>query len=70
MHFRLIYVFIRIAALPVLELDLKIVSARIAECRKKGTSWKEYQKEAIAIQERIETIKKYLRDGGSHARSG
>ena len=62
--------FSRIAALPVLELDLKIVSARIAECRRKKTSSREYEKEALAIQERMESTKKYLKEGASHARSG
>ena len=59
-----------IAALPVLDLDLKIVSARIADCRKKKTSAREYEKEALAIQQRIDGTKKYLKEGGSHARSG
>ena len=64
------YTLGRIAALPVLELDLKIVSARIAECRKKRTSHKEYEREALAIQEKMDKTKKYLKEGGSHARSG
>ena len=64
------YTLGRIAALPVLELDLKIVSARITECRKKRTSHKEYEREALAIQEKIDKTKKYLKEGGSHARSG
>lgn len=56
--------------MPVLELDLKIANARIAECAKKGRSSEQYQKEARSIQEKMKMTKTYLREGGAHAQSG
>jgi len=57
--------------MEVLALDLKIVQAKLAKYKERGSSPpSSVVREAKALKDQLDATKKFLQEGGQHARKG